>query len=530
MFFQKYFRSIVIALLALLYLGSVWQRPLYIDTEFRQAEIAREMMATAPMPEFCGELLPGEPPLVHWVNAAVMALTGEQPAAVRLAGALATLLTAGVIFLLGRRSGVPRLAEAAALVWLFSAAVFAAGTSGGGDALFVFFNTLTLAMFFFAATESALARRCAYLALCGVGWALAMLCRGAEALPMAVIPAAVFLVWRKEWKSLLVLPWVPLAVAALIVAGCAMACRVNLMEWFPFPPEAAGGGTFPLAWLILPFAGTLPWILFLPMVWHGYRIDFAGAGKISLLRFALCMLLMGVVVPFFPAGGAAFRFLPCLPAAAILFAFGMLRASDRGDYWWVNRGMNLLVWCLLPFPLLLFLLQTLAKFTRRVPSELVVYRFHENYYLPVVALMVMVIWFRMASREPGGARKFGCFCIGLAFLFLSAPVSMPWRFVRDFAPEAFLRQVAVPRAAGDTAVLANGSLRAAAAWTLKRSDVGTLEAMPVNGGVLELPRERGLLVITDDEAQVRRMPAPKTTYRAGGVFVVHYPGSSGGAK
>ena len=100
MFFQKYFRYIVIALLALLYLGSVWQRPLYIDTEFRQAEIAREMTATAPMPGLCGELLPGEPPLVHWVNAAVMALTGEQPAAVRLAGALATLLTAGVVFLL----------------------------------------------------------------------------------------------------------------------------------------------------------------------------------------------------------------------------------------------------------------------------------------------------------------------------------------------------------------------------------------------------------------------------------------------
>lgn len=53
MFFQKYFRYIVIALLALLYLGSVWQRPLYIDTEFRQAEIAREMTATAPMPGFC---------------------------------------------------------------------------------------------------------------------------------------------------------------------------------------------------------------------------------------------------------------------------------------------------------------------------------------------------------------------------------------------------------------------------------------------------------------------------------------------
>lgn len=192
--------------------------------------------------------------------------------------------------------------------------------------------------------------------------------------------------------------------------------------------------------------------------------------------------------------------------------------------------MNLLVWCLLPLPLLLFLLQTLAKFTRRIPPELVLYRFHENYYLPVVALMVTVVWFRMASREPGGARKFGCFCVGLAFLFLSVPASMPWRFVRDYAPEAFLRQVAVPRASGDTAVLADASLRAAAAWTLKRNDVGALESVSMNGGILDLPRERGLLVITGDETQVRRMPAPKTTYRAGGVFVVHYPGSSGGTK
>lgn len=53
----------MIALLALLYLGSVWQRPLYLGEEFRQAEIAREMTVSAPVPHLNGETLAGEPPL-----------------------------------------------------------------------------------------------------------------------------------------------------------------------------------------------------------------------------------------------------------------------------------------------------------------------------------------------------------------------------------------------------------------------------------------------------------------------------------
>ena len=529
MFFQKYFRWIVIALLALLYLGSVWQRPLYLGTEFRQAEIARETAVTFPVPSLNGELLPGAPPLVHWCNAAVMKGIGEHPAAVRLTAALATLLTAGVIRLLGKRSGIPRLGEAAALIWLFCGAVYTAGTRGGGDALFVLFNTVTLATFFFAATEAAPRRRIGFLVLCGIGWAAAILCRGGEALLTAAVPAVALLLWRREERKLLLtLPWIPLLVAALLVAGCAAACRAAPAAWLSAGGDSAPGS--PVARFLLPLAGLLPWILFLPMVWHGYRIDPEGGRRIPLFRFACCLLLTVPAALCFSNGDAAFRLLPCLPGAAILFAIGMLRASDRGDYWWVNRVLNLLVWGMLPIPLLLFVLQTLAKFTRRVPAELVLYRFNENYYLPVLALMVVVIWFRMAAREPGGARKFGCFCVGMAFFLLAAPISIPWRFVRDFAPEAFLRQVAVPRAKSDAVVLADPPLMPAAAWTLKRTGIATLPERVDAAGIAEISGGRELLFITGDEARVRRLPAPRTTLRAGGLFVVYYPKSSGGAK
>lgn len=514
----------MIALLALLYLGSVWQRPLYLGEEFRQAEIAREMTVSAPVPHLNGETLAGEPPLGHWGNAAVMALIGEQPAAVRLSGALAVLLTAGLIFLLGRRSGIPRLGDAAALVWLFCGAVYAAGTCGSGDSLFVFFNTLTLTMFFFSITEKALLHRAGYLALCGAGWGLAFLCRGAEAILLPLIPAVVFLLWSRSWKELCTLPWIPLVTAALIVGAWGLALHRGGEALFAASGMVWSGG-FSGDWLLSALAGTLPWFLFLPMVWHGYRIDFAGAVRTPLLRFAGCMLLMIPVAPFFYGGGAAFRLLPCFPAAAILFAYGMLRASDRGDYWWVNRVLNLLVWCLLPIPLLLFLLQTLAKFTRRVPSELVLYGFNENYYLPVLALMVMVIWFRMAAREPGGARKFGCFCVGMAFFLLAVPISLPWRFVRDFAPEPFLRQVLVPRATEAAIVQAETSLMPAVAWTLKRTGIDTLPENPTGKRSAELSGGREFFIVTGDEARVRRLPAPRTTYRAGGLFVVHYPKS-----
>lgn len=516
MFFQKYFRWIVVALLALLYFGSVWQRPLFTGEEFRCAEIAREMIESAPVPRLNGEPLLAEPPLIHWINAGIMSVIGERPAAVRLAGAAATLLTAALILLLGRRSGIPRLGEAAALVWLFSAAVYAAGTGGGGDALFVFFLMLALAMFFFAATEEACRRRIGFLLLAGIGWGGAVLCRGMEGAVLPLIPVLAFLCRQKNWKRLCILPWIPLAAAALIVAGGSALCRWSVPVLFAAPNLSGGFSIARL--LLLPLAGTLPWILFLPMVWHGYRIDPAGARQIPLLRFAACMMLMILIVPFFSGGGTAFCFLPCFPAAALLFACGMLRASDRGDYWWVNRVMNLLVWGLLPFPLLLFVLQTLAKFTRRIPSELVLYRFNENYYLPVLALMVMVIWFRMAAREPGGARKFGCFCVGMGFLLLAAPASVPWRFVRDRAPEAFLRQILLPRVGPETTVLAEPQLLPAAAWTLKRTGIGVFAA----GAEKHVASGREVVVITGEEARVRRMPAPRTTCRAGELFVVHY--------
>lgn len=43
---RRYGKYAVILLLAAIYLGSIWQRPLFAPDEFRYSEISREMIAS----------------------------------------------------------------------------------------------------------------------------------------------------------------------------------------------------------------------------------------------------------------------------------------------------------------------------------------------------------------------------------------------------------------------------------------------------------------------------------------------------
>ena len=58
----------------------------------------------------------------------------------------------------------------------------------------------------------------------------------------------------------------------------------------------------------------------------------------------------------------------------------------------MNTVLRSLVRIFLPLPLLLFLLQAAARFTGKVPPEFVVYGRNENYFMPVLALVVTLVW------------------------------------------------------------------------------------------------------------------------------------------
>lgn len=217
---KKYYPLLVVACFVLLYLGSIWQRPFFIPDETRYAEIPREMIASGDfiVPTLNGLPYFEKPVMGYWLNAAAMKCFGEVPGAVRFMGALGTLLSAGLLWLLCRRADEEKIGRVAAVVFLLSGLVFAVGTYGVLDAQFSFFVTLTMTMFYFAWTEKSRWKQAGFLALAGVGTGLAFLTKGLLGFVLPVLAVVPFLIWQKEWKRILLLPWIPLAAALLVLA------------------------------------------------------------------------------------------------------------------------------------------------------------------------------------------------------------------------------------------------------------------------------------------------------------------------
>ena len=166
----KYRKYLVVAALVFVYLGSIWQRPMFTPDEFRYAEITREMIVSGDW------ILPRQ--MGYWLNAVAELICGDRPMAVRLFPAIATLLSAGVIWMLCRRAGERQLGVVAPVIYLTTGLVFAIGTYGVLDAPFAFFLLWSVAATYFAWSETKPGRRAGYLALAGVGCGLAFLSKG----------------------------------------------------------------------------------------------------------------------------------------------------------------------------------------------------------------------------------------------------------------------------------------------------------------------------------------------------------------
>ena len=559
---KKYGTLLIAAALMLVYFGSIWQRPLFLPDEFRYAEIPREMIASGDwiLPRQLGMPYFEKPVLGYWLNGIAELLFGESPAAVRFFPALATLLTALWILLLCRRAGEPRTAAAAPLVFLTSALVFAVGTYGVLDALFVCFLTGAMTAAYFAWSEPVPRRRAGYLVLTGVGCGLAFLTKGALA---AVLPALCFLpflLWQREGRRIFTFPWIPLLAAAAVAAPWAVAIhRADGDFWRQFlwvehiqrafSGEGAGDNRAQPFWFYLPvlIGGAMPWILLLPAMYAGCRGRFREMFRLPLIRFSACAAGMWFLFFTASSGKLGTYILPCFPFLAILFGYALVRYGERGVFSRANRILEWIVRLLLPVPVALFLIQTAAKFTDFIPPRLLPYERNSSFFLPVLALVLLLIWLRMAARERNAEKKFLYFCVGFGFVMLAAHGSIPPRFVvRSIAPELFLRTQAAPLIGEKTVLFCDAPLAAAAAWTLKRDDF-TLFHKPGEfqyglarkenthrrlsteelAGRIRREPDTEFLVLTRSEKRMRELPRPTRLARMGRFLALHYHAETG---
>src|SRR5262249_8770856 len=157
-------------LFVLVYLLPLGVRPLASPDEVRYGQIAREMIASGDWvsPHFNGVRYFEKPVLGHWLNALSLTTLGENPFAVRLPVALATGLSAVIVFLLVRRFLARSTAVLSTAIFLTTVLVAGCGSVAVLDAFLALFVTAAVGAYYVAITATRRGERYAYLALCGV--------------------------------------------------------------------------------------------------------------------------------------------------------------------------------------------------------------------------------------------------------------------------------------------------------------------------------------------------------------------------
>ena len=337
------FRTLLVwalALFALTSIAGLGVRPLAVPDEARYGAIASEMVERQ---DWIALRLGGfhwleKPPLAIWGIAASTSALGENAFAIRLPSVIGMLLGAlAAGWVAARATRKPELLAATVAVQATMVGPLIFGTVAITDGAFAGTLALTMAAWFGACTSRGGAR-IGWLVAAGAGAGLAFLCKGflAFAIPAAV--GATHMLWQRRWRELLVLPWIPIAVAGLVVTPWAIAIHQREPRFWQFFIEYVhlkralrpDGIHHPEPWwlylAILPLLG-LCWTLLWPKAVTSLRS--AGVATEG-IRFCVAWLVVPLAILSASSGKLPTYTLPLFPPLSALIAIGLIRAHEDG--------------------------------------------------------------------------------------------------------------------------------------------------------------------------------------------------------
>jgi 4-amino-4-deoxy-L-arabinose transferase len=329
-----------LALFVLTSIAGLGVRPLAVPDEARYGAIASEMVERQ---DWIALRLGGfhwleKPPLAIWGIAGSTLALGENAFAIRLPSVIGMLLGAlAAGWVAARATRKPELLAATVAVQATMVGPLIFGTVAITDGAFAGTLALTMAAWYGACTSRGGAR-IGWLVAAGVGAGLAFLCKGflAFAIPAAV--GATHMLWQRRWRELLVLPWIPIAVAGLVVTPWAIAIHQREPRFWQFFIEYVhlkralrpDGIHHPEPWwlylAILPLLG-LCWTLLWPKAVASLRS--AGAATEG-IRFCIAWLVVPLAILSASSGKLPTYTLPLFPPLSALIAIGLVRAHQHG--------------------------------------------------------------------------------------------------------------------------------------------------------------------------------------------------------
>ena len=166
-----------------------------------------------------------KPVLGYWAIAISQKVFGDNAWAIRLPSALAIGFSALCMVLISRRCQLPRGAGwYAGLACLTMLGMVITGTTSLLDGMFTGGLAGALTFFYMAWTAKTRPSRVGWLVLFGGFCGLSFLIKGFLGLAVPVMVIAPFLIWMGKWRDFFLMPWIPMLVAAIVIAlglGCA---------------------------------------------------------------------------------------------------------------------------------------------------------------------------------------------------------------------------------------------------------------------------------------------------------------------
>jgi len=328
----------ILALAAILYLPSVWNRDLWAPDEPKYAEAAREMTTTGDfiLPHLNGDVYPEKPPLFFWLSIAASRVPGVPPGA---GGRLVSVIASTATLLLTWRIGAIVMGEAtgalAAFLLATSVLFWQLGQSGVIDPLLTALCT-TAAYGFVSHRCGARTGMPIFYASCSLG----VLAKGPVGFIVPALTALAYTSLRDGWRSLRAshpLWGIPLVIAPVALWLQAAASRGGSAYLETMLIKQNVGRAYdafihkePLYYflLILPVA-FLPWTVFLPQALAASVRE--RVGQVRPMLFPLAWFASTFIL-FSAISGKKTRYmLPLFPAAALLVAGWMMRRFFEPD-------------------------------------------------------------------------------------------------------------------------------------------------------------------------------------------------------
>ncbi len=468
------------------YLVPLGGRPMVTPDEFRYAQIPHEMIESGSYaaPRLLEMRYFEKPAPAYWWTAASFKVFGENVFALRLPSALGALLAAMLISWQVRQTlRDEKIAALAAVLFLSSGLVYGIGTFAVLDSQTTGFITGISVTAFLAALEPSFTRRkFALLVGCGIFTALAFMTKGFIAFAVPGLSVAGFLLWERRWKEFWQLPWIPLAVALLLIAPWALAAHradgdywryFTIVEhWERFTADNPGQHPEPF-WFLIPFllGGVFPAAVLAPCAFAIGKERWKRLLKNPLYRFSLCASVLPFLFFSASSGKLATYILPCFPPLAVLGAGGVAAYFREGNAGRTFRyTMDIWAWLLMIAGIGAVVTGILAP----VPELLA---FRPGLFTLGVAGFLYGLTLCLL-RKNGWRCRYNAFFAGLALLPLLAGWLIPAELAGPKMPENSLQQLAEELKFDPQTVtlVTYPSLMHAVAWSYNRSDVRLLNS------------------------------------------------------